>query len=211
MATTGKNEPCPCGSGRSYGDCCFIGDVLGSGRADAKSFSQAIEAVMEGRQFSSLEEANAELDRLTRARNAAPLDEFCGLSPEQMERFLYHPFDSPGLIDFNLALKSFPDSPFFRLFTFLERNGRGRAQGDQPGQPAGKVRERRGPLVLWRARLSGEASVHLFSHGDGLCRASYGPFDCRHVGFHTKTERPLSLDQERLGGGRERDGRPGVF
>jgi hypothetical protein len=74
---------------------------------------------MEGRQFSSLEEANAELDRLTRARNTAPLNEFCGLSPERMNRFLYHPFDSSGLIDFNLALTSFPDSPFFRLLSFL--------------------------------------------------------------------------------------------
>jgi hypothetical protein len=120
MATTGKNDSCPCGSGRTYEKCCYGGDILkASGRMDAKTFSQAIGALMEGRQFSSLEEANAELDRLTRARNTAPLNEFCGLSPEQMNRFLYHPFDSSGLIDFNLALTSFPDSQFFRLFTFL--------------------------------------------------------------------------------------------
>jgi len=63
MATTGKNDSCPCGSGRAYEKCCYGGDILkASGRMDAKTFSQAIGALMEGRQFSSLEEANAELD-----------------------------------------------------------------------------------------------------------------------------------------------------
>ncbi len=120
MATTGKQEPCPCGSGRTYEVCCFGSDVLNArGRMDEKSFNQAIGAIMQGRQFSSLEEANAELDRLITARNAAPLDELCGLSPEQLNRFLYHSFESPGLIDFNLELNSFPGAPLFRLFSFL--------------------------------------------------------------------------------------------
>ena len=120
MATTGKQEPCPCNSGRTYEECCFGIDVLNArGRMDENSFSQAIGAIMQGRKFSSVEEANAELARLIAAKNAAPLDELCGLSPEQLDRFLYHSFDSPGLVDFNLTLNSFPDAPLFRLFKIL--------------------------------------------------------------------------------------------
>jgi len=120
MATTGRQEPCPCGSGRTYEVCCFGSDVLNArGRMDEKSFSQAIGAIMAGRQFSSQEEANAELARLIAAKNAAPLDELFGLSPEQLDRFLYHSFDSPGLVDFNLTLNSFPDAPLLRLFNIL--------------------------------------------------------------------------------------------
>jgi hypothetical protein len=36
-----------------------------------------------------------------------------------MYRFLHYPFDSPGLIDYNLEIKRFPDAPFFRLFSYL--------------------------------------------------------------------------------------------
>ncbi len=119
MASTGKNKPCPCGSGKTYEDCCFIEEVLLAGRMDAKTFSQAVLSMMENRKFSSLEEAQAALDRLTEAKNTASLDDFCGLSPEQMYRLLYYPFETPGLVDFNLELKRFPDSPFFRLLSFL--------------------------------------------------------------------------------------------
>jgi len=122
MATTGKNEPCPCGSGRAYEECCSTGDVLNAnGRMDAQTFSRAVLALLESRKFKSHEEAQAFIDRLTRARNAAPLEDFSGISSEQMYRFLHHPFDSPGLIDYNLEIKQFPDAPFFRLFSYLMR------------------------------------------------------------------------------------------
>jgi hypothetical protein len=119
MASSGKNKPCPCGSGETYENCCLIEDALSAARMDEKSFSQAVMSMMEKRKFSSLEEAQSELDRLTRAKNISPLDDFCGLSPEQMYRLLYYPFDTPRLVDFNLELTRFPDSPFFRLLSFL--------------------------------------------------------------------------------------------
>lgn len=121
MATTGKNEPCPCGSGKPYEDCCLLQDVLPVGRMDAKAFSRSVLEILENRKFESHEEAQAFIDKLTNARNSSPLDDFSGISPEQMYRFLNHPFDSPGLIDYNLELKRFPDAPFFRLFSYLMR------------------------------------------------------------------------------------------
>jgi hypothetical protein len=122
MATTGKNEPCPCKSGRTYEDCCLIRDVLPAGRMDAKEFSKAVLAVLENRKFKSQAEAQAFIDKLTQARNVAPLEDFSGASSEQMYHFLHRPFDSPGLITYNLGIKQFPDSPFLRLF-FLLMNG----------------------------------------------------------------------------------------
>lgn len=119
MVITGENESCPCGSGKSYEDCCLISDILPAGRMDAKEFSKAVLLLLEGRKFKSQEEAQAFIDKLTRARNAAPLEDFSGISPEQMYRFLHRPFDSSGLIDYNLEIKQFPDAPFFRLFSYL--------------------------------------------------------------------------------------------
>ncbi len=119
MATTGKNEPCPCGSGQSYEECCFIRDVLPAGRMDAKAFSRSVLEILENRQFESHEEAQAFIDKLTHARNSSPLEDFSGISPEHMYRFLHYPFDSPGLIDYNLEITRFPDAPFFRLFSYL--------------------------------------------------------------------------------------------
>jgi hypothetical protein len=137
MATTGKNQPCPCGSGKTYEDCCFIRDVLPAGRMDSKEFSKAMLAVLENRKFRSHAEAQAFIDKLTQARNAAPLEDFSGISPEQMYHFLHRPFDSPGLIDYNLGISKFPDSPFLRLF-FLLMHGvmkedlKATAQGNLP-------------------------------------------------------------------------------
>src|SRR5574337_27963 len=121
MATTGKNAPCPCGSGRIYENCCLIRDVLPVGRMDAKEFSKAVLALLENRKFKSHEEAQAFIDKLTQARNAAPLDDFSGISPDQMYHFLHRPFNSPCLINYNLGIRKFPDSPFLRLFFLLMR------------------------------------------------------------------------------------------
>ena len=119
MANTGKNQPCPCGSGKIYEDCCFIEDILPADRMDAQAFTQAVLELLESRKFKSPAEAQAFIDKLTRALNVAPLEDFSGVSPEQMYHFLHRPFDSPGLIDYNLTIRRFPDTPFFRLFLHL--------------------------------------------------------------------------------------------
>jgi len=119
MAKTGKDDPCYCGSGLAYHECCYNVDVLHGGYVDAERPGQSILSKLENRAFGSLEEAREAVKRLTEVSNHAPLDDFCGLNPEQMYRFLHHPFDSSDLVTFNLELKRFPESPFFRLFSFL--------------------------------------------------------------------------------------------
>jgi hypothetical protein len=53
----GRNDPCPCGSGRKYKNCCL--EDQGSGlppEGPAGVFAE-IRQAMQGRQFTSLEEA----------------------------------------------------------------------------------------------------------------------------------------------------------
>lgn len=57
IPATGRNNPCPCGSGKKYKKCCLGKD----------------ESIASGQQ------------------NQRSLDEFHGLSPEQMYRLLYFP------------------------------------------------------------------------------------------------------------------------
>lgn len=74
---------------------------------------------LERGQFSSLQEAQAELDRVVHSRNETPLAEFHSLSAEQMYRFLYFPFESPELVSFADKISPAPDVPVVRLLVLL--------------------------------------------------------------------------------------------
>jgi hypothetical protein len=76
-------------------------------------------AAMQKRTFANIAEAQAFLDDITRRRNQTPLDDFQGLSPEQMMRFLYHPFDSPDLITYPPFPTASSAAPVMVLFGML--------------------------------------------------------------------------------------------
>ncbi len=119
MAKSGIDEPCHCGSGLTYYQCCYTEDILHSGPEGVEHPDSSILSSLKNQVFGSFEELQDAAQRLTEASNQAPLDNFHGLSPNQMFRFLHYPFDFPDLVAFNLELKHFPESPFFRLFSFL--------------------------------------------------------------------------------------------
>jgi len=70
-------------------------------------------------QFSSLEEAHAFVARPAQIQNQQPQEAFHGLSPDQMYRMLYQPFDSPELAHFPQLLASMPTAPILQLFELL--------------------------------------------------------------------------------------------
>jgi hypothetical protein len=116
-AHPGRNDPCPCGSGRKYKHCCLHTD---DGPPVAlQEFMAEFHQAMESREFESLEEAQAFADNFVRTSNASPSDEFLGLSPDQMSRFLGFPFDSPDLWVFPTRLDSPPSAPILTLFQML--------------------------------------------------------------------------------------------
>ena len=114
---TGRNEPCSCGSGKKYKQCCLQADQQSFN--PAREINEELRQFLEGKQLNSLEAMQAEAERFFQARNHAPLSEFHGLSPAQMQQVLDRPFDSPELVRFseNLDIKS--DAPVARLFSLL--------------------------------------------------------------------------------------------
>jgi len=87
----GRNDPCPCGSGRKYKNCCLEDQGSGSLPEGPAGVFAEIRQALQGRQFSSLEEVRSFTDRFMRQRNQASLDDFQGLSPERMHRILVFP------------------------------------------------------------------------------------------------------------------------
>ena len=107
---TGRDSPCPCGSGKKYKQCCLA----------KPGFAQAIvdeiaESAVE-QPFSSTEELNAFAKQRMNQLNQRALGEFCGLSPEQMAHFLYTPFDSPETVCFSTDVALIRDTEIMRVF-----------------------------------------------------------------------------------------------
>jgi hypothetical protein len=98
---TGRNDPCPCGSGKKYKHCCLGTPGDRARRGSAQVIADSIAEAAAEQPFESLEEINAYTAKLTNERNQWALAEFCGLSPEQMTQVLYKPFDSPTAIQFS--------------------------------------------------------------------------------------------------------------
>lgn len=115
----GRNDPCPCGSGMKYKKCCADKPGAGGGPAETGRIMDELRKLLEGQNFASLDEANVFAGQFMQQRNHAKLDDFHGLSPDQMHRFLNFPFDSPQLVTFPAPLPAQPDAPIMTLFLLL--------------------------------------------------------------------------------------------
>lgn len=115
----GRNDPCPCGSGKKFTKCCLGEESAPHARGLAAKALAEIKEGLEGRRFESLEEANNVAREITARRNSAPLHEFSGLSPDKMFRLLHFPFESPDLVLFAEGFTAPRESAAMQLFTFL--------------------------------------------------------------------------------------------
>lgn len=116
---TGRNDPCPCASGKKFKHCCLGKENSTTSRHSAAGMSDTLRKALEGRQFSSLEDAQAFLNQITQQQNRRLRDEFHGLSPEQMHHVLNLPFASPRLVRFPDVLNTKPEAPVLTLFELL--------------------------------------------------------------------------------------------
>ena len=116
---TGRNAPCPCGSGKKYKRCCLGKENGTTASHGAAGMSEFLREALKGRQFDSLEEAQVFLDQITQQQNRQRLEEFHGLSPEQMYQMLNFPFASPELVRFPEVLDTNPTAPILTLFELL--------------------------------------------------------------------------------------------
>lgn len=132
-SSTGRNAPCPCGSGKKFKHCCLGRENATASGAGTPSPAQALREALEGQAFPSLEEAQAFANEHMRQQNQRPLDDFDGLSPEQMAGLLNRPFSAPRLVVFPEVLDSPPNAPVTRLFSLLVE-----AIGEQGLKPTAK-------------------------------------------------------------------------
>jgi len=122
-SATGRNDPCPCGSGKKYKRCCLHAD-RGSGPAprhgepvpDAiADIFAGIHSQLEGRQFSSKAEVSGVMATLMDQQQSRPIDDFIGLRSADMHALLHTPFDAPELIDVVAVLDREPKAPAMTL------------------------------------------------------------------------------------------------
>ena len=96
-----RNAPCPCGSGKKYKRCCGADIQPYEDSVQGMNVAQQLAQAIKASGASTIEEMNVLGQQLSAERNARPLKEFLGLSPEQMANLLYQPLASPGLVTFN--------------------------------------------------------------------------------------------------------------
>lgn len=115
----GRNDPCPCGSGIKYKKCCAGKQETGGHPSGTGEVMGELRELLKGQSFASLEEANTFLGQYMQQRSQAPIDDFHGLSSEQMHRFLHFPFETPNLLTFPSRLDIAPEAPIVTLFNLL--------------------------------------------------------------------------------------------
>lgn len=142
MSKIGRNEPCPCGSGKKYKHChgnsntiviqnaqdifdsnnfqAYTNEVenwnrsedpptfmefLGKPNLATESFSQMRE-MLGDKKFSSIEEARSFMEEYVSQYQSSAMEDFLGLSPEQMHVILNHPFDeNKNILELQVGLK----------------------------------------------------------------------------------------------------------
>lgn len=100
---TKRNEPCPCGSGRKYKYCCLHNPKMPSAPHEelgpAALLWNAFKEAKGDAPLGSIEKLNEELGAFVTARNTQPLDDFLGLSPDEMHALQHNFFGTVHVAD----------------------------------------------------------------------------------------------------------------
>jgi hypothetical protein len=105
---TSRNSLCPCGSGKKYKRCCLAVNP-------AKALNDELSEVLGNEEVASLEEAQALANMFMQNKNHQAIDEFLGLSPDQMYSFLHKSFEPSPWFSIYKHLSMEPDAPILTL------------------------------------------------------------------------------------------------
>ncbi len=83
------------------------------------SIKKALEEFLNSKEFHSLEEANQALREFYEVSNQQPLNDFCGLSPDDMSNILYRPFHCPDVVSFNFEATPPVSAPLIYLLLLV--------------------------------------------------------------------------------------------
>ena len=125
------HAPCPCGSGTPYGRCCQV--PFTAGHLHPPGAAEELERALAAHSFDTLRDVQAFAEAYMAEHNRSPQEVFHGLSPEQVHRLVYFPFDSPDLIRINEAPQQVAAAPVLILFGVLVE-----AMGDKGLKPTAK-------------------------------------------------------------------------
>jgi len=128
-------------------------DSSDSEEVDEKKFQvfDEMRSAMKGQAFKSIEKAQAFADAWLGKKNAEPKSEFLGLSPEQMHRMIYRPFDETSdivTLNKNLSDEKILEIPIVKeAIYFLRRLGelqplKATAKGNLPRAFACEIHDR---------------------------------------------------------------------
>jgi hypothetical protein len=96
-----------------------MGQESTTSQHDASGVSTKLLEALSGREFNSLEEAQAFAEDFMGKRNQTPAEDFHGLSPDQMHHVLNVPLTSPHLVSFPEKIECLPEAPILTLFNLL--------------------------------------------------------------------------------------------
>lgn len=117
-------EACPCGSGRTYENCCWVEELLDERGREIKRRNRRIAQLVEKQSPGSKEEIQHLLDKALENLNREPQSIFKGLSAEQVHRVLYKDVAaSPDVVKLNRDLPpdAFADAPIVQNAMFFLR------------------------------------------------------------------------------------------
>ncbi|MDA0791886.1 MAG: SEC-C metal-binding domain-containing protein [Proteobacteria bacterium] len=120
MTKIGRNDPCPCGSGKKYKRCCMAkDDAAARSVADPlEAFRAELEAKLATADLPGLQAAQAIVSSVATSHNAGGIAEFHGLSPADMHTLLTRPFDSAAVVQWP-QLTGEPSAPVVTLARLL--------------------------------------------------------------------------------------------
>lgn len=90
----GRNQPCPCGSGKKYKHCCYD-----AAQQQAAEMNSELAHILATNPSLTMDELNVVAQHKMIERNNQPVDDFCGLTPALMSNWLYAPLSEKTLID----------------------------------------------------------------------------------------------------------------
>ena len=117
----GRNEPCPCGSGKKHKKCCGGIGAVEEGATPADDTMTELEKFIGDQPIESLEQLQSETDRFMDMKNMEPMENFDGLSADQMTWFLHRAFDPGSPVVFNMEATVPVEIPFLNIFSPLIR------------------------------------------------------------------------------------------
>lgn len=109
----GRNDPCPCGSGKKYKQCC----INGTSKQHSDVFDDIAQTVAMNPNL-TLEELNLVAQQRMAERNNRPSADFCGLTPTQMANWLYAPFSEVAGVKINTP-EDLSTSPVMRYLALI--------------------------------------------------------------------------------------------